>query len=458
MIWHQYLTSYPSRLALLDQQSGNQFTWSELAQQIEQRIQILADYGLTQGAGLALCGKNNLELLLFYLAGLQLNLRVMGINPAFHSQKIEQLCDYHHIDLVIYWKDEPANLQFEPRSYGKKKFGNIPLVPLTITLTSGSTGMPKGAIHSIDAHLANAEGVCELMQINTQSKLLLSLPLYHVSGQGIVWRWLFAGAELHLPQQDFYQSLMLVSHTSLVPTQLFRFYQYLADQGYPAFQLRHILLGGSHISPALTEKLQSLNITGYCGYGMTEMASTVFAKICDGKNGVGQLLKNREYCLENGEIWLRGRCLALGYWQQNAEQHFIQPLVNHQGWFASKDLGQWQQGEIKINGRLDNMFISGGENIQPEEIENLILQSEMVEQVFVLPKTDPEFGERPVAFIQFKEHFSQTAVEKLQCFLREKLERFKQPIAYYPLQMDLQGNIKISRAVLLQQLKQLSSH
>ena len=95
------------------------------------------------------------------------------------------------------------------------------------------------------------------------------------------------------------------------------------------------------------------------------------------------------------------------------------------------------------------MFISGGENIQPEEIEQVMLKNAMVKQVFVLPKADHEFGYRPVAIVALNEPFNQSAVEKLTEFLQDKLARFKQPIAYYELPVDLStGAIKISRKVL----------
>ena len=73
----------------------------------------------------------------------------------------------------------------------------------TMTLTSGSTGLPKAVVHNISAHLANAEGVCALMNFGKDQSWLLSLPLYHVSGQGIVWRWLYAGATLVSTERRF---------------------------------------------------------------------------------------------------------------------------------------------------------------------------------------------------------------------------------------------------------------
>ena len=320
----------------------------------------------------------------------------------------------------------------------------------TMTLTSGSTGLPKAVVHNVSAHLANAEGVCALMNFGKEQSWLLSLPLYHVSGQGIVWRWLYAGATLVLPKEDFYKSIGEVSHVSLVPTQLQRWFDYLAEHPQP-IHTQAVLLGGTQIPVKLTQALSELGIRSYSGYGMTEMASTVFAKQSDGKIGVGQPLLGRAFKLVNEEVWLKGAGLAMGYWRDGD----IVPLTNAEGWLQTKDKGQWLDDELVIRGRLDNMFISGGENIQPEEIEKVIAQSDLVKQVFVLPKYDEEFGQRPVAIVEFHTSFNESAVESLNVFLQGRLERFKQPVAYYELPQDLiQGAIKISRKALADWLSQ----
>lgn len=158
--------------------------------------------------------------------------------------------------------------------------------------------------------------------------------------------------------------------------------------------------------------------------------------------------------LIEGEICLRGAGLGLGYWQ-NGE---IVPLIQQDGWLHSKDLGEWLNGELIILGRADNMFISGGENIQPEEIEGIILQYPSVKQVFVLPIDDQEFGQRPVAMVEFEQGFKQSEVENLRVFLAQHLERFKQPVRYFPFPLELfqlNGQIKLSRQAAKSALKEL---
>lgn len=449
-----------SRIALQDEK-GQTINWRQLATKINRLAKNLHEQGISQQSAIALYGKNSAELVLLYLASIQLGAKVLGINPAYSVEQMQQLCISNQVD--FYFSTEQQNIpkltaiKLNTINFNELEENycfdiNLAFAlqslerPATMTLTSGSTGKPKAVVHNVMAHMANAKGVCQLTKFSQNDAWLLSLPLYHVSGQAIIWRWLTVGAELHLPQQDFYQSVLNASHASLVPTQLQRLLEYLTSAQLKDYRLKHLLLGGSHISPELTAALNRFAINSYSGYGMTEMASTVFAKKSDTSSGVGQPLAGREFCLVNGEIWLKGAGLALGYWQDGK----IHSLLNEQGWLATNDKGQWRDNELFIEGRLDNMFISGGENIQPEQIETLIMQHQDVEQVFILPKEDQHFGHRPVAVICFKQGFSRQAIENLQNWLQPRLERFKQPIDYLPLDLELQkGNIKISRTQLI---------
>ena len=432
------------KVALRNSQ-GIHITWGELYEKINQVEAFLLQQEVTAKSVVAFCGKNSEQILFLYLAVIQLGAKILGINPALPQEKREELCQVYGVDFC-YQTEDIYYLATKALPEHNADFTKA----ATMTLTSGSTGLPKAVVHNVSAHLANAEGVCALMNFGKDQSWLLSLPLYHVSGQGIVWRWLYVGATLVLPKEDFYQSIGEVSHVSLVPTQLQRWFDYLVEHRQP-IQTQAVLLGGTQIPVKLTQALSELGIRSYSGYGMTEMASTAFAKQSDGKIGVGQPLLGREFKLVNEEVWLKGAGLAMGYWRDGC----VDPLTNAEGWFQTKDKGQWLDNELVIQGRLDNMFISGGENIQPEEIEKVIAQSDLVKQVFVLPKYDEEFGHRPVAIVEFHTSFNESAVESLNVFLQGRLERFKQPVAYYELPQDLiQGAIKISRKALADWLSQ----
>jgi O-succinylbenzoic acid--CoA ligase len=118
------------------------------------------------------------------------------------------------------------------------------------------------------------------------------------------------------------------------------------------------------------------------------------------------------------------------------------------GWYATSDLGQIDgDGYLHVQGRKDNMFISGGENIQPEEIEAVLLQLPGIEQAMVVPVPDAEFGVRPAAFVKAQN----VSEEQIVTFLRQRLPRFKIPRAFFPWpdQLAVQG-IKVSRKQMQQ--------
>lgn len=430
-----------------------QLNWAEFQHLLQQVCTVLKAQQVTTECLVAYCGTNRFCGLLAYCATLSLGAKILMLNPAQTHTQQQAILTEMGVDVFIS-DDTFAN-------FSAKITACSPLPRLdfeqaaTLTLTSGSTGTPKAAVHSISTHLHSAEGVCELMQFEKTHSWLLSLPLFHVSGQGIVWRWLFKGATLYLNEskEAFFTLLTQASHASLVPTQLQR---YLAQLDSPTSQ--KCLLGGSVIPAELVAQAQQQGITTFSGYGMTEMASTICAVEAELDN-VGFPLKHRELKLENGEVWVKGKTLALGYWQKSNLQKNskIRPLVNEQGWFATKDRGEWNsKKQLVIKGRLDNMFISGGENIQPEEIEQIIFRSNLVEQVFVLPIDDKEFGQRPIAVVQFKQTNLAQEVNKLKIWLSDKLEKFKQPVAYYLLdieQYQMQGSIKISRKQLQQDIQ-----
>lgn len=425
--------------------------WSEFNLLVSQTANLLVARHVKPGRVIAYSGTHRLIGLLCYCAAIAIGARILMLNPALSEIQRQTIQMAYGIELLITDQDF-ANFQQNQTAYSMDDWDST--LPATLTLTSGSSGMPKIVVHTAQNHLDNAEGVCELMQFGQTDSWLLSLPLFHVSGQGIVWRWLLQGATLILNEQkaQFFACLDRVSHASLVPTQLQR---YLSTYTPKISRTKKFLLGGTTIPQTLVTQAQRQGIVCYSGYGMTEMASTICA-IKNELDNVGYPLKGREIKLVCDEIWVRGSGLALGYLQKNGE---IQPLVNDEGWLQTKDRGKWNEsGKLVVKGRLDNMFISGGENIQPEDVEKVIYQSGLVNQVFVLPVEDSEFGQRPVALVQFIQPNFAENCKNLTVWLGDKLEKFKQPVAYYPLeqtQLQPQGNIKILRTQLKNALTQL---
>jgi O-succinylbenzoic acid--CoA ligase len=318
------------------------------------------------------------------------------LNPQLPPSLLAALLPSLDLRYALVLNGDPLALDFTPlalqRTAGDSTLPWREERLASMTLTSGSTGLPKAAVHSCRAHLASAEGVLAMIPLASDDDWLLSLPLFHVSGQGILWRWLLAGARLTVGErQPLEQALQGCTHASLVPTQLWRLLNSEAD-----VSLKAVLLGGAAIPVALTEQARARGIRCWCGYGLTEFASTVCGKEADGAPDVGQPLPGRALKIVEGEVWLRADSMAAGYWRDGG----VLPLVNEQGWFATRDRGELREGKLTLLGRMDNLFFSGGEGIQPEEVERVLLAHPQIQQAFIVPLDDAEFGQRPVAVVE----------------------------------------------------------
>ncbi|HEX2582955.1 MAG TPA: AMP-binding protein [Chlamydiales bacterium] len=286
----------------------------------------------------------------------------------------------------------------------------ISLPPSSFLLfTSGSTGRAKIASLTLENLLASAGPAATRCNLNPGDAWLLSLPLFHVGGLGIVFRCLLAGAKLVL------ESSLEVTHISYVPTQLYR-----AWPVYP--RLKCVLLGGGPIAE-IPPKLPIIT-----SYALTETSSLFLAD--------GFPLSGKEIELRNGEIFVRGDSLFQGYFNG-------QKVEPQKGWFGTKDLGEFDPKKgYRILGRKDHLFISGGENIQPEEIERELLKIPEILEAIVVPKQDPEFGARPVAWIRTLHSIDPIAIAS---DLAKRLPKYKIPIRFCNLETLPDSGLKRSR-------------
>ncbi len=317
--------------------------------------------------------------------------------------------------------------------------------PVTIILSSGSTGAPKAIVHSMEAHVANAEGAATNMPLAAGDRWLWSLPLYHVSGLSILVRCAVAGATVvGMRDQDELSGEMLdarkVTHLSVVTTQLRRL---LADASFPSVHLKWVLLGGSSVDATLVAEARSRGVKVLTTYGLTETASQVTTSTPkDDPAKSGRILPGREIKIsDSGEILVRGETLCLGYFDSGA----LESVIDEEGWFHTKDLGSLDgDGQLSVKGRIDNMFISGGENIHPESIERAMLSAFDILQVVVVPKKDGAFDARPVAFV------NGILPSDWQSTLRLALQGYEIPVEILDWPAEAVGEIKPNRKMLQQ--------
>ena len=298
-----------------------------------------------------------------------------------------------------------------------------PYAPCNMMMTSGSTAMPKLVVHNLNAHLKSAAGGQKVLDIRQGDRYLLSLPLNHVGGQAVIFKCVMAGAvmvspgkDMSLPEQIIHDHITVLS---LVPTQLVRLMEsnpeVLAESC-----VRAILLGGAPIDEMLISRMHDMypSIALYGSYGSTEMASQICTNILlKGKEiTAGFPLPYRELVLNpDGEILVRGETLCMGYYRNGR----IEKVTGADGYFHTGDIGRMLPSGLTVCGRRDNMFISGGENIHPEQVEALLLKNKNIARVLVVPVRDHEWGMMSVALVQTVPEFDGTLEDLRQQALSE---------------------------------------
>lgn len=286
-------------------------------------------------------------------------------------------------------------------------FGAGPGMPALYVFTSGSSGAPKAARLSGSALVASARGVNTRVGFDAGSAWLLTLPLFHVGGVGVLVRALEAGAALVLPPPGSTIGDALASghptHVSLVGTQLYR----LLAGGHASRLLGLVvMLGGSAIAPSLVAAAELEGVRAVTSYGLTEMGSAVTATVPGGPPAdlatSGHCLDHRDLRIATpgdgnaGEIEVRGATRFDGY----ATAEGLRCPVDSDGWYATGDLGRLDgAGRLVVSGRRDRMFISGGENVHPEAVERLLADIPGIGEAVVVAVPDAEFGARAFAFL-----------------------------------------------------------
>jgi len=158
------------------------------------------------------------------------------------------------------------------------------------------------------------------------------------------------------------------------------------------------------------------------------MASTVaIKKIMDNSTERAEILPSYQVKIsKEKEIFLKGDALFLGY----LENGVVKQKLNNENWFETGDLGSiHQKNMITVFGRKDNMFISGGENVYPEEIEKYLLMIDTIEEAVVVDVDDDEFGSRPIAFIKM---FNKINSTEIVSHLKQHLPSYKIPDQFLP--------------------------
>jgi o-succinylbenzoate---CoA ligase len=288
--------------------------------------------------------------------------------------------------------------------------------------TSGSGGRPKAVELTYGNQLWNAIGSGVRIGVAPTDLWLCCLPLHHIGGLAIVMRSALyrTGLVLERFEPDRIAERLAahpVTTISLVPTMLER----LLDAGSDLATLRCLLLGGGPAPQELVDRALDAGAPVTPTYGLTEAASQVATMSpgeVRGKPGsVGPPILTTEVRVDDeGRIYVRGPSVAPAG-------------VGEDGWFRTSDLGRLDEdGYLYVLGRADEVIISGGENISPEEVEGVLLEHPDVKDAGVAGSDDPEWQQAVIANVVLGDGGDVTEAD-LRAFCRERLAGFKVPKA-----------------------------
>jgi O-succinylbenzoic acid--CoA ligase len=260
--------------------------------------------------------------------------------------------------------------------------------PLVIE-TSGSTGRPKRVVLSREAMRASADATHE--RLGGLGQWVLNLPPTYVAGVQVLYRSVVAGTEPVVFEESFLRTREHVtgrSYVSLVPTQLVRHLRELGDLESLA-QFDAVLIGGGPLEPRVRAEAERAGLRIVQTYGMSET--------CGGCVYDGAPLAGVDVRIDDGEVLLRGPMLFDRY-EGEPERT---AAAFRDGWFRTDDIGHWSKdGRLRIDGRADDVIISGGVKVPAQAVEAMLARDAAVLDALVVGVPDPEWGERVVAVVE----------------------------------------------------------
>jgi len=457
---------YPDRAALVDDRGT--LTFAEVQLRTNALAAGLADAGIGEGDGVAIMCRNHRGFVDATVACSKLGASALYLNTAFAAPQLAEVMAREQPTAVIY-DDEFEDL-VHTGAEGRKRFvawhesGGSSGDPLledliargdpserqapaekgrVVILTSGTTGAPKGAARKEPDSLEPMAAMLSKIPLRAQGATMIAAPMFH--------SWGFAHFTLALPlastlvlrrKFDPEDTLRAVAHhrasaLALVPVML----QRILDLGpetiarYDLHALKVVALSGSALPGDLaTRTMDLLGEVLYNLYGSTEVAWGTIATPADlraapgtaGRPPMGTVVKlldgeGREVGPQKGgRIFVANEMMFDGYTGGGGKE-----IVG--GLMSTGDVGHFDlAGRLFVDGRDDEMIVSGGENVFPREVEDLLADHEAIEEAAVVGVPDEEFGQRLKAFVVRRDG-AELDEQDVKRYVKENLARFKVP-------------------------------
>ncbi len=455
---------FGERIAVID--GDKSVTYGELNRQSGLAASGLRALGVQPGDFLALCAPNSAQWLAFYFAALKCGAIAVTLSPLLSPQELSRLLG-HGRPKVLFTSNQISaalkalNLDFGVQwtvcGDGDLDFdalmarGNVamqpedrqPDDPACVLYTGGTTGLPKGVLLTHENVLTAIHGVVFCERSTHEDRSLCFLPFNHVFGQMHIMNAtvLSGGSLVLMPAFDMEKAFQAIEDHGItklfaVPTVYVRMLQ-VPQLKERLGAVRYCFSAAASMAREIVEQWRAatgLNI--HEAYGMTETASLVtYNHYYRHKVGsVGATVGTTEVCIldtqglrlpqgREGEICIRGRNVMKGYLANpKATEEALRD-----GWLHSGDVGYLDdEGYLFIVDRLKDLIISGGENVYPREVEEVLYERPEVSEVAVIGLPDAEYGERVTAYLTLKPGATLDPAQ-LKAFCKERMAAFKVP-------------------------------
>jgi malonyl-CoA/methylmalonyl-CoA synthetase len=404
--------------------AGTTYTFGELEARSNRVANALIARGFVKGDRLCVYLANRIELIDLFVACVKLGVIFVPVNILYREREIAHITGDAEPRAMI-----TADDLFSSDDDRRPQVQLDGDTPAAIIYTSGTTGASKGAVLTHNNFMANAVSLTTCWQITDRDRFLLALPLFHIHALGNgLHTWLVSGCRMRLLERfdhrtaaaellDFQPTLFFG-----VPTIYVRLLDTPRDAARAIGERMRLFVSGSAPLPAqVLEEFRTLfGHTILERYGMTETFMNISNPYVGERRAgtVGVPLPGVSVRIEDGELFVRSPNVFAGYWKR---PDATAAAFTNDGFFRTGDLAALSaDGYYTLLGRRSDLIISGGFNIYPREIEELLL--EHVEEVAVVGVPDDVRGEVPVAYI-----VGEFDAETLERLCREQLASFKVP-------------------------------
>lgn len=447
--------------------SVNVYTFGELEARSNRLAQVLHARGVVRGDRVAFLLANGVEVIDLWLASVKLGLIAVPINVLYQAREIAHIVADAEPSAVITTIDRAGDLPADARMWDVYELsrdaatlidvsGIRPTLiqdtvcdadtPLALVYTSGTTGASKGAVLTHGNFAGNGLVLNASWGMTSADRLLTTLPLFHVHGLGnAIHAWLLSGCHMKLTRRfeaskaaDWFASYQPTVFFG-VPTMYVRLLELDATTSREIGARARLFVSGSaplpaHVLEAFRAQFGHVILERY---GMTETLMNISNPYIGERRAgtVGlplplttvRIVDERGNDVQDGvsgELWVRGPHVCAGYWRKPD----VTAAAFADGWFRTGDIGvRASDGYITLEGRRSELIISGGFNIYPREIEELLLEQPGIREATVVGAPDASRGEIPIAYVVSD---SLIDTERLSAVLRTQLASFKVPRAF----------------------------